>query len=226
MAFHFKLLRKLASVRKTRSRAGINKSYIEKFLPFSPVVVEAGAHVGIDTLEMAKIWPSGMIHAFEPIPNLYSKLKTNTSNVKNIKIYPMALSSSTGTAIMHVSSGASDGSSSLLTPKEHLKEHPDVVFLNKIRASTTTLDDWARKYNVSKVDFLWLDIQGHELSVLKAAPHTLKKVKAIYTEVSLKEMYEGGALYSELCNWLTYLGYHVEAEELPWPDMGNVLFVR
>jgi hypothetical protein len=131
MAFQLKLLNKLASIRKRRNRNDPSKSHIKQFLPANPIVVEGGAHAGIDTLEMAKIWPFGKIHAFEPIPNLYSKLKTNTRKVKNIKIYPLALSNNTGTATMHVSTGASDGSSSLLPPKEHLKEHPDVMFLHK-----------------------------------------------------------------------------------------------
>jgi hypothetical protein len=48
----------------------------------------------------------------------------------------------------------------------------------------------------------------------------------IYTEVSLVETYEGVALYPELKAFLIEQGFVVKQEQLPWPDMGNVLFVR
>jgi len=210
-----------------RSNFGtVPKSYIKRFLPSNPVIVEAGAHIGTDTLEMAKIWPSGTIYAFEPIPELFKQLEMNVHNINNIKCYPFALSHTVESSTMYVSSGSSDGSSSLLSPKEHLREHPDVEFLDTIQVNTITLDVWAEKYGITHVDFLWLDIQGHELSVLKAAQNILKTIRAIYTEVHLVDSYEGGALYPELRSWLESYGFRVEHEALPWPDGGNVLFVK
>jgi len=116
---------------------------------------------------------------------------------------------------MHISSGASDGSSSLLPPKEPLTEHPDVTFPEQVKIPTITIDDWRKRYHIPKVDFTWLDVQGHELPVLKVAPNTLKRIQTIYTEVSLKEMYEGGSLYRQLRQWLENHGFRVETEELP-----------
>ena len=50
-------------------------------------------------------------------------------------------------------------------------------------------------------------------------------MRVIY-EVSLKEVHEGVPLYSEVRAWLEQQGFHVMREELPWPDTGNILFVR
>jgi hypothetical protein len=122
--------------------------------------------------------------------------------------------------------GASNASSSLLRPKEHVVDHPDVLFNSEIEIQTITLDDWAEKHGVKKVDFLWLDMQGYELAALKAAHVALKSVLAIYTEVSLRETYEGVPLYSDVRDWLEERGFRVEREESPWPDVGNVLLVR
>lgn len=69
-------------------------------------------------------------------------------------------------------------------------------------------------------------MQGYELAMLKASCALLKTVSAIYTEVSLKEFYEGAPLYPEVCGWLEQQGFRVEREELAWADAGNVLFVR
>jgi len=51
----------------------IPKKYFRAFLPEKPVILEAGAHKGKDTVELAKIWPKGTIHAFEPVPTLFKK---------------------------------------------------------------------------------------------------------------------------------------------------------
>ena len=204
----------------------IPKTFLMGYLHANPVIVEAGAHIGLDTEEMSRLWPKGVIHAFEPVPELYEKLEQRTGHLRNVVRYPLAVADRSGRSKMFVSSGASDGSSSLLTPKEHLDEHPDVRFDQAIEVRTITLDDWARQQGINHVDLLWLDMQGAELAAMMAAPHVLRTVKAIHLEVSLKEVYEGGPLYPEVRRWLEAQGFRVEREALPWPDMGNVLFTR
>ena len=166
------------------------------------------------------------IHSFEPIPQLFAQLKENIKPYNNIFPYSVALSDFTGNSEMFVSSGTSQFSSSLLTPKEHLTEHPEVNFHTKIKVKTITLDHWAQDNNVDRIDLLWLDLQGSEPAVLKASPKILNTVKAIYTEVSLKELYNATPLYPEFRQWLEAQDFRVEREELAWEDAGNVLFVR
>jgi len=204
----------------------IAKSVIAKYIPLNPVIVEAGAHIGIDSLELAAQFPEGIVHAFEPVPNLFQILSEATRKTSNIRSYPFALSNRSGEAKMFVSSGASDGSSSLLAPKDHLSDHPDVSFEKEITVSCTTLDEWAVQYHVPVIDLLWLDLQGHEMEVLKMAIKSLRNVKAIYSEVNLKEAYSGATLYSDYKNWLETQGFRVLQEEIPWEDAGNVLFIR
>jgi FkbM family methyltransferase len=223
-----KLLNKITNIKSKIliNRGIISKSKIKKFIPDAPIILEAGAHIGIDTIEMATLWPNSTLYAFEPVPNVYKQLKNNTKNYKNILTYPVALSDKTGERILYISSGESDGSSSLLSPNEHLIEHPNVIFSEQIKTSVITINDWVIHNGIKRIDFLWLDMQGHELSVLKNATKILNTVSAIYTEVSLKEMYHGCDLYPTLCQWLEEHDFHVEIEALPWPDMGNVLFTK
>lgn len=205
----------------------INKNYIRRFLPANPVVIDAGAHVGGDSIEMCRLFPGSTIHSFEPVPAIYQLLKHNTRKFKRIHCHTVALSNKNGEQVMHVSSGASDGSSSFLQPKEHLKDHPDVFFNQDITVKTMTLDDWAASNSIEEVHLLWLDMQGFELEVLKASSVILPKVRAIHMEVSTRPTYEGVPLYGEVRSWMEAKGFHVEVEAIPhgW-DMGNVLFVR
>jgi FkbM family methyltransferase len=192
----------------------------------SPIIIEAGAHIGSDTREMSHVWPLGSIHAFEPIPEIYGQLVANTRRRRNVMTHPYALSNATGVAEIYVSSGNSNGSSSLLSPKEHVHDHPDVHFNSKIKIDTLTLDDWAARNDVSHVDFAWLDMQGFELPVLQASTRIFPTMKVIYMEVSLKEMYEGVVVYPELKEIMKGYGFRVDLEEMPYQDFGNVLFVK
>jgi FkbM family methyltransferase len=206
------------------SRGVISKKYIARFLPANPIILEAGADTGSDTLEMIKLWPEAKIYAFEPLPASFQKLQELTSPYPDIHCYNSALSEKDGREIMYVSNTLS--SSSLKEPKEHLRQHPEISFPDKLMVDTVTLDRWAETAGIKKIDFLWLDLQGMELAVLKAAETILSTVKVIQTEVSLLENYTGAPLYGELREYLLTRGFIVKKQKLPWKDMGNVLFIK
>jgi FkbM family methyltransferase len=204
----------------------ISKKYIRQFLPAQPTVIDCGAHDGSDSLELAAML-GGRVFAFEPVPAVFEKLKARTKAYPAIQCFQLALADNNGTVPFHISGGASDGSSSILAPKEHLIDHPNVSFTETISVQCKTLDAWAKENNIGKIDLLWLDMQGFELQMLMASPEMLKKVTAIHTEVSVKETYEGVATYEKLKAWLEQQGFRVQLEAIPagW-DMGNVLFIR
>jgi FkbM family methyltransferase len=208
-----------------RGKGVLSKKYFIQFLPENPIILEAGAHKGKDTVEMARLWPAGTIHAFEPVPSLLEKLENTARKFKNVHCYQLALGTKAGKEVLYLSSGASDGSSSLLTPKEHLTIFPTVYFDEKLPVNTTTLDEWAEMYKIPKVDFMWLDLQGMELNVLKSGKKILSTVTAIYTEVSSIEAYKDQVLYSDLKDWLMSDGFYIEREVVD-NGGGNVLFIR
>ncbi len=147
------------------------KQKIKEYLPSNPIILEAGACDGADTLQMASLWPNGMIHSFEPIPKLYEQATKTVAARKNVKLYPFALSNQTGSVSLHISSGFSEGSSSLLEPLKHLEVHPEVMFDTVLNVQSYTIDDWAKKYKVGMIDFMCrLDIQGLEFQVLNSSP--------------------------------------------------------
>lgn len=229
------------------SKKAINVlKFVKDYLPQNPIVLEAGAYNGVDTKIISTLWPKGRIHAFEPVPELYEVLKKSTSSVKNITCYKTALSDKKGTASFYVSEyesnpGIPGASGSLLAPKEHLKYATDVKFPKKITVDTITIDQWAKHYKIEYIDFMWLDMQGHELTALKHSLSILPTVKLIYTEVEFVKAYDGQAVYQEVKEWLNEQGFEVLAidfnekvaslgDAIPvgqgdnW--YGNVLFIR
>src|SRR5438045_3440309 len=76
---------------------------VQTYLSDNPVIIEAGAYDGRETIRLARIWPNGVIHSFEPVPELFEKLEANTTHLANVHCHQLALSDSTGTAPLHIS---------------------------------------------------------------------------------------------------------------------------
>lgn len=208
--------------------------FIKKYLPSNPIIIEAGAFDGTDSKIMADLIPGAIIHSFEPDPENYLKMQKNVKNKPNIFCYPLALSDTVGILQFYRSNNINKEddrqSGALLAPKEHLSLFPHIVFDEIVEVFATTLDKWAQSYGISNVDFLWLDLQGVELNVLKAAPNVLKKVKVIFTEVELKELYAGQYLYADVKKWLEGQGFTIVAKDFDEKNVsrsyGNILLIR
>lgn len=100
-------------------------------------------------------------------------------------------------------------SSSMLPLKEHLKMHPEVKQVAQRRLPSTTLDTLFKQHGIPEdsFDVMNLDIQGAELLALQGAERILPHIKAIYSEVNVKELYANGALMPQLDAWLGERGF-------------------
>ena len=201
----------------------MNKKLLLNYLAANSNVLEAGAHIGTDTVELSQLFHEGRVYALEPIKHLFAQLQQNVAHCPNVSIYNLALDDETSIKEMFVSTGGSDASSSLLKPKEHLTLCPTVFFKEKETVNTITINDWADYFQIERIDFMWLDLQGNEYKVLRKADKLLISVKVIYSEVSQVELYEGLCLYEDYKNYLTNLGFR---EELKVVSDSSVLFVK
>ncbi len=206
---------------------------IKQFLPENPIIVEAGAFDGNDTNKMALQWPHGIIHAFEPVPEIYERLLKNTAKFSNIHYHPLALSDRTGNALFYISErptkpGIASQAGSLHKPKERLSKSP-LVFPRTAYVTTITLDEWANKNGVTALDLLWLDTQGHEMAILQAAPQMLSKTKVVLAEVSFIESYENQPQYEDVIAFMASHGFEYVGRDFADTTttfFGNALFVK
>jgi len=168
------------------------------------------------------------VHAFEPLNEHFVTLVNNTQRFTNVVRYQYGLANKVGKFSFYVSerNGEIMGSSSLLAPKDHLYWCKDILFPKAVQIETLTLDAWAQQYNINYVDFLWLDLQGSELDVLRASPHILKTVKVIWTEASYGEMYKKCARFPQLKQFLENAGFTFVCTTGGLSFMFDVLFVR
>lgn len=204
---------------------------IAQFLPEDPIIVEAGAYNGDDSLRLARKWPEGKIFSFEPNPHAYEQFLKKTANIPNIFGFHLALSHFNGIALFNVCYGSTgdnpdfEGASSLLPASPWMEIHYQGP---KIRVPCVTLDTWAEENQIDHIDFLWLDLEGMELPVLKSSPQILAKVKAIYTETNFMEFRVGTTQYQDLNAFLEKEGFvllaHWYVEN--FKGQGNAIYIR
>ncbi len=201
---------------------------IERMIDSGDVILEAGGFDGTDTIGLAKMVPQGKVISFEPNPPRYKELASKTKDLSNVTSYPFALGEKNGMIPFYVCYGEQydpiyEGASSALAPSESMKVNYQGP---RIEVPCFILDDWCRENNQSKIDFMWLDLEGYELQVLKSSPHILSTVKAIYVETNFYEFRKDMTLYMDLRTFLEKNGFRLLSHGYLKGCQGNAIFVR
>jgi len=128
------------------------------------IVFDIGAYVGDTALWFSKaVGPQGKVYAFEPEPSNFEKLKANLERNKVTNVIPLQLALSENEGEMQIASG---GGSSTITETA-----------GDTSVKVTTIDRFVEVNKLPRVDFIKMDVEGHELSVLTGARETIKTFK-------------------------------------------------
>mgnify|MGYP001181803887 CR=1 FL=1 len=160
-------------------------------------VIHVGAHLGQELKYYMK-YNFEKILLFEPQFDIYEKLIKNKDLSKNVECYNFALGSKNETKKLNKSDENEGLSSSLLSPKLHLKVQPDISFLESEIIEVKRFDS----LEIETLNFLTLDVQGFELEVLKGFGNKLNEVEFIFTEINTKQLYKDNALVTDLDHYL------------------------
>jgi len=146
------------------------RAFVARFIKPGMTVLDIGAHKGLYTLISAfKVGSAGRVFAFEPSPRERKMLEQHIrlNRCRNVSVFDFALGESEGCADLFVVQGTETGCNSL--------RYPDVLDpVQSVRVSVRRLDTVLREQQISTVDFIKLDVEGAELSVLKGAAELLK----------------------------------------------------
>lgn len=166
----------------------------------APVIVDAGAHIGISTLYFAKHFPTAQIIAIEPNPITRELLENNIWNNRledRISVLAVALSNQTGSAPLYHLPNKEWQLNANLTPQawngDKLSESLEV--------ETVTLSSLITQ----PIDIVKLDIEGAELLVLKEARAKLNLIQQLWVEYHPS----GNSSLSELTHLLEKQGFKI-----------------
>lgn len=134
-------------------------------------VLDIGANVGDWTMPMAlRVGPSGRVLAFEPVPYLAETI-TKTARINRhdwVEVHNLALSAEEGKAEFSVEKGNSGGSRLGRT------EGDFYVIPVATRRLDSLLDE---RPDITHIDLIKIDVEGHELEVLSGAQRTLARFR-------------------------------------------------
>jgi FkbM family methyltransferase len=141
------------------------------------ILFDIGANIGNFTLAAAGRFPNCTIYSFEPSKASFDKLVENTRFHSNIVCVQTAFGEDTKQSNLY-SDEAASGMASLfnrdLTAFGIEFKQIEVVKVQR-------LDDWVSNNKIIP-DYIKIDVEGSELSVLKGGINTLRNIKAVQFE--------------------------------------------
>ena len=147
-------------------------------IPKHSVIIDIGAHWGESALTFRKYYKQNTIYSFEP--NLYSfkKLKKNTKNLLNIKIFNYGISKNESDYLYYPYYRGYQlslwTSKSLIKLKKRIK---DYTFLNEKKIIYKKSLSKFNKLPIinNKVSIIKIDVEGDEYNVINMISHIIKK---------------------------------------------------
>jgi FkbM family methyltransferase len=162
-------------------------------------VVDIGANYGVYSLVLAtRVGRTGRVIAFEPGREALLQLRENVAlnHGLNVELVPLALSDHSGEQpLFHIGGPTTHSLSSFGG------ERTEVVRL-------TTLDTWEAGADLDRLDFIKVDVEGHEPQVFRGALTTLARYRPfILFEVSTGAMRRAHVRSSDTYTPLRSVGY-------------------
>lgn len=166
-----------------------------------PLIIDAGAHIGLATLYFKQIYPEARMVVLEPHPKNFALLRKNIeeNQLAGVTAIEAALAPKTGEIQLYEPSeegGWRSGTGIIAGGWRGVQQSKP--FQAKAKGIQELLTE--------PIDLLKLDIEGMEYEVLKAAGEGLKQVKQIIVEVHPRE----GRRIAEVEKILSAAGFKYE----------------
>jgi len=185
-----------------------------------PVIIDAGANIGLATLYFKWRFPFSTVYAFEADPNTFTALEKNITNNKlqNVFAFNCALSDEDKDVSLYVEKGeAGSGRTSILEGRN--------VHGNVLSVPGKRLSSFLKEKKITSIDLLKMDVEGAEgLVVADLLEHkVLPKIKRLIIEYH----HRTGAEKSNLAESLKIFEkngfeYNINARFMPSSGEGSV----
>jgi len=188
------------------------------------LAVDIGGNLGQYTAALRAVAPELAIHVFEPSPHNLAVLREAFSGDTRITIVPAAVSDAAGSATLFANTPGSGLASLTKRRLDHFNipfEHEDVV-------QTVRFEDyWREVLGSAPIDIVKIDVEGHELSVLRGFGAAIRATSVLQFEfggcnIDTRTYFQdfwyyfkehGFALYRISPLGLQKVAYYAEADE-------------
>ena len=183
------------------------------------IILDIGAHDGLLTLPLAAL-PGSHVHAFEPLPAAFARLREAARGKRNITLHQIALGAASGTIELEVPSVggvAQEQWASMVKDYAAIRRaDPRVDGIDRFDVAQQRLDE----LGLTGVAAIKLDVEGAEEEVIRGGQDTIRACRPVMT-VEIEERHRIGstiavpALLAELglCGFFEVAG--------AWHDVEN-----
>ena len=169
--------------------------YLDSFIPDNSIIFDIGANIGNHSLYWATKRNAQKIYAFEPIAETFETLNKNIeiNSMQNIiSTFNIGLSDKKTNAEINCYNYDNIGGTSLKQAE-----------VGTMGIKLDALDNL--HLNPERIDFMKIDVEGHEIKMLKGATEIIKKYQPkIFIE-------SAGTNYNKVKEMFEALGYYLES---------------
>ena len=180
---------------------------LQMLMPEKGTFFDVGANHGVFSLLAASLsGKDAIIHTFEPQPRLAHaiQLSKEVNHFDRINIHNIALGAIAETRTLYLPTQSS-GVASLNSGHVEITDTVD----HKIDVEVDLLDAVVDRLALEHMDIIKIDVEGHELEVLRGGETALKKLQPfIWFEMSPAGQETAGHGQVEIYQCLEQLGYH------------------
>lgn len=160
----------------TKLNTEIEMYLLPALMKKNSIVFDIGANRGTYCYLMQKITSPEKIYAFEPNPREFNLLKRFFPDIHTFNI---AISSEVGRKILRIPILKNGINITTRSSVEEIIEDLYIKEYIKVDTNIDTIDNVVENLRLTKLDFMKIDVEGHEFEVLKGAKETLSKMKPI-----------------------------------------------
>lgn len=169
-----------------------------------PVIVDAGAHIGMTVLYFKMLFPKAKILAFEPIPDNFALLEKNVTEnqLENVELFQAVVAPKSGLLRIHEPTGEGAWKSGAGIIPRGWKGIQDN---REIKVEAIGIQEILQK----KIDIFKMDVEGMEYEIVRNSGSLIRNVKNWLMEVHPRKDHR----IEEIEKNLRQNGYQVEIKK-------------
>lgn len=174
------------------------KFFLKKFKKINIAdCIDIGANIGEYSANILKLNNNTSVIAFEPSPECYKKLIMLKNIFNNrFKFHKCALSNKNTSGFLYY--GKKKTGLASLDRKINKIPYVGESNKNRIKVKIKKLDNFIKDKNIGNIDFIKIDVEGHEMNVIEGASKFIKKknIKLIQIEFNWHHLIKEKTVYN------------------------------
>ena len=153
-----------------------------QFIPIDGLAFDVGAHVGDRTGSFLRL--GARVVSLEPQPHVFRALRLIYNRYQSANLRCEAVGAQAGSIELHINSAnptITTASSDLIAAAQSASQWQGQKWDSSIAVPVNTLDNLIREYGLP--DFVKIDVEGHELEVLKGLSQALPCLSFEFTTI-------------------------------------------